>query len=1379
MDNVEQGNNLAPVDLHIRPGDQIESNSSNNQSEPSIAVAPQSTPIADLRPTDHGPFSSTPDELMDRFNSRPPEILEARGGVPAILAGLHANSIKEVSTTNTPLTSGVSSDERDEYHHHHHHQVAAGDATFADCEEIHGRNVPPKRKTILQLIWLALQEKILIIAHASAFNRSIARTHANTPHQHPTLFDMTSTTSSTSSSSSTITSTSTIASINTIPEQQFKYQGNIVSQYVHYDKAWRYHYSCLRDLQDNFSGATQFRVRGVIIIYLKDENNNRNRHSPPRIAHYPDDIIEIFTVTPSPNPSINSGTVFADAFNEPHVNHPQPRPQYQCRPSPQPQQHPIMSPSAEIVAVLNQFGQGHTVLRTTSENHAASNITTEIRPVQFPTTDLLLTSLVQPIEGVENFVPPHPTRTPSPLPDLAPTDSVTHLTRTPSPRTDLAPLVDNVIPPARAPSPRLATIIRSPSPRPPPRRSFSSPSRPSLTAASYTSGHHSSSSSIFSNTSYSSNRPATPPTPMLPPPSHPSAAQLLHSHRLHTPKTPMSPPFSALLTHHASVDPVTLNKKIEDINFRIDTATDRKSEHYGNLVKCLSSLMHQQKAIIEQNHQYQTLQHQQTHHLQHHALSKLDVMDRKLDAILVQNYELHEYTIPRFFVVLPESFEKWDPRSLTMSKYRLYFLCECDAHATDQHGSSSSSPSSPASSASRRRVHLHNHKGYSFSRPDEFMERFGPYVLSMLKILSYCLRAATIAAPATGLINEAVQGTMQGIEAIAKNTLENVINGSISLLKQNLDESGITASSPSSSTEESELDDHIHSFFGLEGADLRRLKTFLQCSDGNETLGSLYRTTTNEGHVKWVCLRHYRQSYRDATMLPFLKMLRENNVEYCPYLRKVSILLNSSTTAKTFFDALTRTSAVDELDAVLDWGFQTTDLELLVKAVFQSSIKTLKLDLKDVVDNPMSKFRIRYLSKNKYQPLLDLLSNKRLQGLSISGAGQFGNRTSKFPIIQRFLSLRSFHFLVRLGAPEQPRLVEILSSCPNLTDLRLGDYIIWSKICPELTALIAAMTQLRSLHLYGIRTESGGSISGILSAFAARGCLRELVCYAGRINERELSEAIRNLSRTLEVLVVEQVQTPFLDLVPVVATPTATGFTNPSAFVPGLPPSPLSPSTSMSTPFSRLTHLDLNAELTQPSLNFLAIALKGLNLFHLGLTSHTKDLLSHVNLNTLRSISLFKFEQSDLTPLFNFIGSFNNTDNQCRLETLSLLFCSFASSCPIAPLLALKRLQLSRLRRAELITFLSALNFSRLEVLMLVQCQYDWTTEEILAVKRANFTQQLMVHLCLSDEYLVEGIQKADSRAREDTEAKLAARRVRFYSLSDVLLMGKPLMGVI
>jgi hypothetical protein len=841
----------------------------------------------------------------------------------------------------------------------------------------------------------------------------------------------------------------------------------------------------------------------------------------------------------------------------------------------------------------------------------------------------------------------------------------------------------------------------------------------------------------------------------------------------------MSPHFSARFSH-ASSDASSLATEIAEINARINQASDRKSAHFYDLMKYFGNLIVQQKIMIEQNHQHQYRQHKYTHNLQHQQMSKLEVMDRKLDAILVQNYELHEYTIPRFFVILPENFERWDPRSFVMGKFRLYFLCECASHSTDYLGGPSSST---ASTSPHRRVHLHNHKGYSFSRPKEFLERFGPYVLGMLKILSFCLRATTIGAPATGLINESVQDMMQGIESISKNTMENIISGSMALLKQNLDDNNITQPSSDNTPNVSEQDDdeQFQNVVALEGADLRRLTTFLRHNDEDKTLGNLYRTTTNEGHVKWVCLRHYRQSYRDATMLSFLRMLRENNGEYDPFLRKVTVTLTSSASSKAFFETLANQApAVDELDVVLDWNFWTSDLELLVRSVYQSSVRSVKLDLKDPANDVMSKFSLRITPGSKYQPLLDLLSNKRLQGLSLSGVGGFGLRTSDFMVSQNFVSLRSFHFLHVCKTPEQLRLMKILTYCPNLADLRLGDYVYWSKVRQELVAVIAAMTHLKTLHLYGVRSESGGSVSGILSSFAARGSLKELVCYVGRVNERELSEAIRNLSRTLEVLIVEQVQTPFLDLVPTSGS-TANALPMP---IPGLPSSPLSSSlplslSSIPPPFSRLTHLDLHAQLTRPSIDFLAGTLMHLNLVHLGLTVMTKDLLRHVNFTTLRSLCLFKFEEDDLSPLFDFIS---NRGDQCQLEALSLLMCIFISPWTLARslgTLALKRLQLSYLARTELKSILDALNLSRLEALILVRCQYDWTTEEILAAKREEFTTNLTLHLCIADEHQVEGIHKTDSRGSQDTRVKLACRRVRFYTHSQILLIGKPLLGVI
>ncbi|KAG0204919.1 hypothetical protein BGX33_008196 [Mortierella sp. NVP41] len=835
----------------------------------------------------------------------------------------------------------------------------------------------------------------------------------------------------------------------------------------------------------------------------------------------------------------------------------------------------------------------------------------------------------------------------------------------------------------------------------------------------------------------------------------------------------------------------SLATEIAYINRLISRASDRKSEYFGGLLKYFANLILQQRQVFGQHARGDTTRQylqQRTQELQHQTtIAKLDVMDRKLDAILVQSYELHEYTIPRFFVVLPESLERWDSKSLAIGKYRLYFLCECDAHSSDHYKGSPTGGTATASFSSRRRVHLANHPGYSFSRPTEFLQLYGPYALGMLKILRCCLRASTIVPPAAGLANEAIQDTMQGIESIANNTMENIVSNSISFFKQKLKDEGIikklstTPSGPDGSNQhngdDDDEDDALQNVVALEGADLRRLRTFLRYSDTDRTLGNLYRTTTREGHVKWVCLRHYRTSYQETKMANFLSIVRVNKGTYDPHLRKVTVSLASSTAAKNFFETLANQApAVDELEVVLDWSFRSSDLETLVKSINQSNVRILNLDLKDFVEK-RSKFRsIMLPGKGKYHPLLELLWNKNLQGLSLSGAGGFGLRTSDFPMGQHFSSLRSLHFLNVFKGSEQLRLMKILSYCPNLTDLRMGDYIYWSKVRKELVSVIGSMTNLQTLHLYGLRGESGEPVSGILNAFANKGLLKELVCYSGRANELELGNVIRKLSRTLEVLIVDQMTSPYLDLVPTLTTSTTTGSgqaTESTEFQPNF-----RSAGPLCAPYSRLTHLDLKAHLTPPSLDYLAKALKDLNLVHLGLTATTKALLSHVNFSTLKSLSLLNFEEPDMQPLLGFILT---SSNQCQFDTLSLLGCTFTNPRTFAPLLGpltLKRLQMSVLPSAQLKGVLGTLNLSRLEALVLVHCQYDWAAEEILAVKRKEFTPELTLHLSISDEYQVEGIHRAETRGHTDTQVRLAGRRVRLYSGTHLLLMDKPLMGV-
>ncbi|KAG0300619.1 hypothetical protein BGZ97_003136 [Linnemannia gamsii] len=461
-------------------------------------------------------------------------------------------------------------------------------------------------------------------------------------------------------------------------------------------------------------------------------------------------------------------------------------------------------------------------------------------------------------------------------------------------------------------------------------------------------------------------------------------------------------------------------------------------------------------------------------------------------------------------------------------------------------------------------------------------------------------------------------------------------------------------------------------------------------------------------------------------MNAFFWSLKEINGAYDPHHRKVTITLTSSADAKIFFETFARQATdVDELDVVFEgWNFWASDLENLVKSVCQTNVKSLKLDLKDSVNDTISEISARFTPGSKYQPLFDLLWNRKLQGFSLIGAGGFGLRTSDFPMGQHFSYLQSFHFLHAIKTSDQLRLMKILTYCRNLTDLRLGDYVNWSKIRQELVSVMAAMEYIRTLHLYSVQGQSGGSVSGLLYAFANKATpLKELVCYVGRVNEWELGEVIRSLSRKIEVLI---------------------------------------------------------------SMGYLEVILKDLNLVHLGLTSPTKSLLNYVNYPTLRSVSLLDFEEADLKPLKDYV---QNCNNPTHLEVISLQGAKFSNPWKFAPLLntlTLKRLQLSGMSSPELKGTISVMNMTRLECLVLVGCHYDWAVEETLAAKRAEFRPELLLHVSIatregvSHQQAVEekGIDKVESREACDTAVKLAARRVRFYSAAELVLLGKPLLGV-
>ncbi|KAF9213395.1 hypothetical protein BGZ59_005445, partial [Podila verticillata] len=214
----------------------------------------------------------------------------------------------------------------------------------------------------------------------------------------------------------------------------------------------------------------------------------------------------------------------------------------------------------------------------------------------------------------------------------------------------------------------------------------------------------------------------------------------------------------------------------------------------------------------------------------------LVIVRQKVDAILVQNYELHEYPIPRLFVILPiaeadgsgssfsSSLPDWVPRFT--EKFRLFFLCECGEYSKADSGDDGEQIDNT--------THLALHEGYELTRPTAFFERYGPYLLGMLQILQTCLKATTIAAPAIGHLTQGADGILKTVLSTAESTAL-AVDFSIQFLEAKLNTEGDVGSATSAAIDGSNFKD----LRALEGADLRKLGSFLKNKDQDKILGNL------------------------------------------------------------------------------------------------------------------------------------------------------------------------------------------------------------------------------------------------------------------------------------------------------------------------------------------------------------------------------------------------------------------------------------------------------------------------------------------------------------------------------------------------------------
>ncbi|KAF9902118.1 hypothetical protein EC991_005258 [Linnemannia zychae] len=426
--------------------------------------------------------------------------------------------------------------------------------------------------------------------------------------------------------------------------------------------------------------------------------------------------------------------------------------------------------------------------------------------------------------------------------------------------------------------------------------------------------------------------------------------------------------------------------------------------------------------------------------MQQRALGQLSVLQSRVQAVLTQTYELHEYPIPRLFIVLPQYPSGWNIMEPFTDKYRLYFLCECGEH-TKAAGSNNTIP---------HEIHLAKHEGYEIARPTEFFQQYGPYTLTILKMLKFGLSVANVAVPAvTHLIKaDALDQAAKGLHH-----LKNYIGPGMDQVISKIEEEGEIFENFAEQMKNKEA---------LEGANLRKLETFLKDKDGSKVLGNLYRTVTGKGHVKWVCMEHYRENYNEIAAKAFRRAIDAVGGSFDENNGVARVTLQSRVLSEQLYSSLGNAISVYELDINLDLEGGRSDLEALADALKMSNVSILRLDLRKF--RPISSiFRLPFA---RYDVLYRIMEHPNMRMIHYLLPRDFFD-LSVFPprppshLCKLFVEIEP----QGIGAKDLRLLSESLKTDSTLTTLNLQDNSIGDNGAQALAEALKINSTLTTLSL--------------------------------------------------------------------------------------------------------------------------------------------------------------------------------------------------------------------------------------------------------------------------------------------------------------------------
>jgi hypothetical protein len=220
----------------------------------------------------------------------------------------------------------------------------------------------------------------------------------------------------------------------------------------------------------------------------------------------------------------------------------------------------------------------------------------------------------------------------------------------------------------------------------------------------------------------------------------------------------------------------------------------------------------------------------------------------------------------------------------------------------------------------------------------------------------------------------------------------------------------------------------------LEGADLRQLESFIKTKDGNRVLGNMYRTVTGEGHVKWVCIDHYRENYQEKAVKAFRETLDALKGSFDENIGRVEVELISKVQAEQFYQVLEKAKSVYELKLGLLWETTQNDFKRLQATLSNTCVGVLELDLGET-DGPTSDVLYR---SHRFDPILGIMRHPSIQSFSISGPRNFSKRSNILSRDGDFSNLRHLGISLDELQADPPGVMRLISKAKNLSKLSTG-----------------------------------------------------------------------------------------------------------------------------------------------------------------------------------------------------------------------------------------------------------------------------------------------------------------------------------------------------